>query len=388
MLNGLARKHITAYKRYISHKYKALNTIELKRSALLFNVQLYKSINSDIDIIPVLKANAYGHGLREVAEILNDTKCLFLAVDGYFEAARISHISKHRILVLGYIDPVNVNLLATKRCSFVVQDISMLRALGNLGKPVKVHMELNTGMNRLGLSPAQVGSYLTAIKQYKNIELEGVMTHLSDADNPRSKDVIIEQIRRFDQQIEKILKSGIRPKYFHAANSAGIIKVHSKYMNAARVGLGLYGISPLQDIDEYSHRFNDLQPVLELKSTIIKTIDLKVNERVSYNGTFVAKKPTRIAVLPLGYYEGVPRSLSNRGYITYKDKVFPIVGRVCMNHTMINLGKEKLAVGDEVVVISSDKNDPNSIASISKNLGEFSYSTLVNLDATVRRIVV
>ena len=160
----------------VCRQYQVLNRVELSGAAVLHNVSLLQKQHPDFEIIPVLKSNAYGHGLREMAQILNDADINLLAADGYFEAARIRRITQHRIVVLGYILPSNVKLLDTKRCSFVVQDTVVLTALGKLRKPVRIHVELNTGMNRLGLSRQELPDYLRVLGKYPNLELEGVMS--------------------------------------------------------------------------------------------------------------------------------------------------------------------------------------------------------------------
>ena len=368
--------------------YKPLNRIELSRSAMLDNVHLLQLQHPDFSIMPVLKANAYGHGLEEAAEILNTANCDLLAVDGYFEAAKIRYITNHRILVLGYIKPENVPLVDTKRCSFVVQDIAGLSAFGHLRRPVRIHLELNTGMNRLGLRPEEVTKYLLAMKRYPNLELEGIMTHLADADNTVDNSFTKHQIAVFDRQVENILSQGLKPKFLHIAQTAGSVKVRSRYANSIRLGIGLYGISPLAPKDRYFGKLKALQPVLELKSTIIKTISLEPGDKVSYNGIFTADKTMRIGVLPLGYYEGIPRELSNAGCVTSGNEVLPIAGRICMNHTMINLMDSKLKTGDEVTVFSADPAKPNSIARLAVNYDLFSYSLLTGLSSSIRRVVI
>lgn len=369
-------------------RYRTLNLIELHRSAVLHNVQLIRAAHPKFSIIPVLKANAYGHGIQDMAAILNRAPCDMLAVDGYFEAGRIRHITKHRILVLGYIRPENVRLVDTKRCSFVVQDTAGLEAFGRLNRPVKIHLELNTGMNRLGLAPHELNHYLETLQLFPSLELEGIMTHLADADNPADDLFTREQAEQFDRLVEGILLKGFKPRFIHIAQTAGSTKAHSKYANALRLGIGLYGINPLALTDEHAQELADLQPVLELRSTIIKVNDLQPGDRVSYNGTFTADKPIRIGVLPLGYYEGVPRELSNTGVVTHGEAVLPIVGRVCMDHTMIDLGTSGLKAGDEVTVISADPAMPNSVARLSAEHGLFPYSLLTGLSSSVRREIV
>jgi alanine racemase len=338
--------------------------------------------------MPVLKANAYGHGLEEMADILNAVNCGFLAVDGYFEAAKIRFNSKHRILVMGYIKSENVPLLDTKRCSFVVQDKAGLEAFGRLRRPVRIHMELNTGMNRLGLQPEEVDEYLATLKRFPNLELEGVMSHLADADNEANDIFTKAQIAAFDKQVERILSQGFKPKFIHIAQTAGSAKSQSAYANGLRLGIGLYGINPLSPKDLHYKDLSGLKPILELKSTIIKVIDLKPGDKVSYNGIFTAKEPTRIGVLPLGYYEGVIRELSNAGCVTNSSNVLPIVGRICMNHTTVNLTGNNLTVGDEVTIFSANPTNPNSVVRLYTDHKLFSYTLLAGLSDSVRRVIV
>ena len=239
-------------------------------------------------------------------------------MDGYFEAAKIGDITNHKILVLGYIKPANVKLLDTKKCTFVpFQRHEGLEAFASLNKPVKVHLELNTGMNRLGLQSDELMPYLQTLIKHRSLILDGVMTHLADADNPYDDLYTIRQTNLFDGYIKSILDFGLNPKYIHIAQTAGSTKTVSKYANSMRLGIGLYGINPLEAGDKHFNELSELQPVLELKSTVIKTIEMKTGDKVSYNGIFTASKTMKIGVLPLGYYEGIPRELSNKGLVTY-----------------------------------------------------------------------
>ena len=386
MLRGQLQKiaHTLQHKR----RYNTLNWLELNRSSLLHNVAFFQAKNPEIGVIPVLKGNAYGHGLREVAEILNDANVDLLAVDGYFEAGKIRHITRHRIVVLGYILPENASLLDTRSCSFVVQDAAGLHAFGRLRRPVQIHLELNTGMNRLGLSLDELDAYLKIVHRYPNLQLEGVMSHLADADNPSDDGWTMQQQAAFDAGVERILASGFRPRYIHLAQTAGSVKVRSKYANTMRLGIGQYGINPLSPNDRRYTELQGLRPVMELKSTIIKVIDLMPGDRVSYNGIFTAKTSTHIGILPLGYYEGVPRELGNRGFVTGGSAILPIVGRVNMNHTTIDLGNRALTVGDAVTVISPDSAQPNSLAKLRSEMQLFPYAVLVKVSSSIRRKVV
>ncbi|MET0779288.1 MAG: alanine racemase [Candidatus Saccharimonadales bacterium] len=385
MLRRVAKQALDSFRH---NTYRTLNTIEIGRERLLHNIRLIQQQHQDAKIIPVLKGNAYGHGITEVASILNGAAIDMLAVDGYFEADRIRHISRHRILVMGYVLPENVRLLDARRCSFVVQDTLVLHALGKLKRRVRVHIELNTGMNRLGLSPDELDDYLKVFKKYPTLELEGIMTHLADADNEVDALFTDRQVALFDEQVSRILDAGFAPKIIHVAQTAGSTKARSRFANAVRLGIGTYGINPLGPKDAKHVFLARLQPVLELKSTIIKVLELQKGDKVSYNCTFTAPRPMRVGVLPLGYYEGVPRALSNKGMCTHGHHTLPIVGRVCMDHTMVDLTGTKLGMYDEVTVISSNTAQPNSIAGMQAAHGLFAYSTLTGLSSSVRRDIV
>ena len=384
----MLKKHIKKIiKKLLPNKFQPLNWIELNKHRFLNNFKILQKNNPAFNIIPVLKSNAYGHGITQIAEILNDTNCKLVAVDGYFEASKIKEITNHKILVMGYIKPENIKLLDVRKCSFVVQDLQSLIAFGALKKQVNIHIELNTGMNRLGLDKKELKEYLKTLKTLPNLKVEGVMTHLADADNENNDIFTNHQVKLFDDLIEVILKQGFKPKYIHIAQTAGSTKAISKYANSIRTGIGLYGLNPLKSEDKHYHKLDELLPVLSLKSTIIKVIDLKEGDKVSYNGTFTAKKSMKIGILPLGYYEGIPRKLSNIGVVISGDNILPIIGSICMNHIMINLSSSQLKVGDSVTVFSNNPKFPNSIQQISNKNKILNYELITGLSSNIKRII-
>jgi len=378
----------TIIRQLSANKFTTLNHMELSRKAFLNNYSFFQKINPKFSIIPVLKSNAYGHGIIQYSKILNSVDCKLIAVDSYYEAEKIRDTTNHKILVLGYIKPENFKLLDTNKCSFVIQNINCLKALGLLNKRINIHIELNTGMNRLGLNQHELDDYLSRLKQYPKLQIEGVMTHLADADNNHSSLFTNSQVKMFDSLVKKIIDEGFSPKYIHIAQTAGCLTAQSKYANAARIGIGLFGINPFSESNDKPHIFDQLVPVMELKSTIIKIINLQSGDKVSYNGIFVANKPMRIGILPLGYYEGVPRELSNCGFATSGKFILPIIGRVCMNHTIIDLADSRLQEGDEITIISNKPSQINSIAQICKNNKLFSYQLMSNITENIRRIIV
>lgn len=380
------RFRIDALLRSLEKEYATHNRLEVSQAAIVHNLRLFQRLAGK-PAIPVLKGNAYGHGIEVVAKALKDQSVPYIAVDGYFEALRIRRVSAQPVLVMGAVLPQNYARLDYDNFAFVVHDAAAIDALGKTGKHVKVHLECNTGMNRYGASPQNVATLTKQILTYKNLELEGVMSHLadSDGDDPVTVD---DAVAVFDTCVEEILRVGARPTLFHIAQSAGSIKAVSKYANAFRLGVGLYGSNPFPATHALHNALSGLRPAMRLVSTITKVIDLKKGDKVSYNYTFTAPKAMRIGVLPLGYYEAIPRELSNTGVVKIGKSYAPIVGRVCMNHTMIQLDGVDAQVGDEVVVYSNNYSDKNTIDAVADTHHLFNYSLLTSISHDVRRVLV
>jgi alanine racemase len=368
----------------LKRTYEVHNRLEVSRSALAHNYQLFGR-SSQLAVFPVLKGNAYGHGVELVAKALRSESPPYIAVDGYFEALRIRNVSSQPVLVMGAIKDINFRQLKYDNFTFVVQHSETVRALGATNKKVKVHVEVNTGMNRYGVKPEGLRKLVEAIKGYPNIELEGVMSHLadSDGDDPRT---VAEAAMLFDQAVEEVRACGIEPRWCHVAQTAGSAVAASKYANAMRLGIGLYGVDPFVGTERKS--IVGLQPAAKLVSTITNVIDLRPGDKVGYNYTYTAKKKMKLGVLPLGYFEGLNRTLSNAGFVKYKGRYLPIVGRVCMNHTMVDLTGSKAGLGDEVIVYGDNPHDKNSIDAIARQHGLFNYNLLTALSSDVRRVAV
>lgn len=362
------------------------NRIEVSRSALAHNLNLMAD-HAGLPAIPVLKGNAYGHGIAQVALALKEQSLPYIAVDGYFEALRIREVSRQPVLVMGAILPENFARLKHDRFAFVVSDAATIHALGRTGRRVNVHLECNTGMNRYGARPDELAKLAELILSYKNLTLEGVMSHLadSDGDDPATVDTAVGQ---FDAGVEAVRAAGARPTLLHVAQTAGSLKARSKYANAFRLGIGLYGINPFPREHQLHDTLRGLRPALKLVSTITKVIDLQKGDKVSYSYTFTAPRRMTIGVLPLGYYEGVNRQLSNAGVVKIGGQFVPIVGRVCMNHTMISLDGMSARVGDEVIVYSDQASDRNAIDAIAHEHHLFNYNLLTALSHDVRRVLV
>jgi alanine racemase len=381
------RKSIDTFLKQFETEYVTNNLIEVSRSALLHNIALFERLSKK-QVIPVLKGNAYGHGIEIVARALKGTPLTYVAVDSYFEALRIREVSNQPVLIMGAILPGNYAHMRYDNFSFVVSSKATIEALGNTREPIKVHLECNTGMNRNGAKPNEIEHLVQVIQRYKNLMLEGVMSHLADADGD-SAQTVDAATTLFDNCVESVLNMGAQPTMFHIAQSAGSLRVASRYANFIRPGIGTYGINPFpygHDLYEKLHR--ELQPALTLTSTISSIIELEKGDKVGYNYTFEAPKKMRIAILPIGYYEGFNRALSNKGVVKISSTFSPVVGRICMNVCMVSLDNTDATIGDRVVIYSNKPSDKNSIDTISKEDGLFNYELLSALSQDVRRTLV
>ncbi len=367
-------------------QFVSLNRVELSRSALLNNFDILRALGPG-EVIPVLKSNAYGHGAKEVAKILNDRPISLIAVDSYPEALALMGLSKAKFLVMGAIDLANSDWIDTNRCVYVVQSKSVIDKLGKRRAPVNLHLEIDTGMHRHGIDLTELTSVLRPLAYYRNLKLDGVMTHLYDADTSNETNTI-RQTKLFDAAVEKILKAGFRPSYIHIAQTAGVAKTQSRHANAIRPGIGLYGINPLAHDDPAHAKLSKLKPVMKVISRIGRVRLIKAGDSVGYNATFTAKRKMRIGVLPFGYAEGLPRSLSNAGAMKAGSTYLPIIGKVCMNHATVDLKNTNLKEGDEVTVISDNTKDRNSVDGFCRDFKFFNYRFVTAINQTIHRQIV
>lgn len=366
---------------------KTLNIIEIFQDHISHNLQTFQKLLPQKHIFPVLKSNAYGHGIREITTILKPFALPYIVVDSYYEALQIWKVhKKQHVLIIGYNHPDNYKHFDFSKTAVAVYDFASLQALSELGKKIRIHLKINTGLNRLGIAPTELPEYLEKI-QNSLLELEGVYSHFADADNAANS-MTAEQEIVFAACLDVIPQKGMSLKYAHLANTAGVLKAKDKRINAVRLGIGLYGYNPLSKKDPHFQSLKAIKPALRLTSTIVNTIDLKKGESVGYNGTFVAPQDMRIGVLPLGYYECFPRTLSNQGAVRVDEQDLPIVGRIHMNLTCIDLQDSNLQIGDTVEAIGVAKEKPNSIKSIAQLANTIPYEILVHISESIRRSLV
>lgn len=356
--------------------YYPLNEITISKSRLIQNYNYLSHIKNGIKIAPVLKSNAYGHGIVAIAKTLDKLNPPMFCVDSLFEAYELYKASiKTPILIMGHISPEN---LKAKKLPFqyAVYDIGLATAINNSQPGAEIHIKVDTGMHRLGVPIEDLETFVKKLKKLKNIQIIGLFSHLA---NPENYDGMLnqQQLKQFKEAIAILEKHNIYPRWKHLAASGGLMKSKemqlSTISNLARIGLALYGIDPIKS------NFH-LKPALLLTTQIVQIKTLKAGDRVGYLGTFTARRKQIIGILPIGYNDGIDRRLSNFGEVKIGEKYCRIIGKVSMNITTIDLSPiKKPYVGQKVIVYSSNINDRNSIENVARICKTISYEILIHL---------
>lgn len=242
-------------------------------------------------------------------------------------------------------------------------------------------------MNRQGIELNQINEFCSVLKQFPLLELEGVMSHLADADNPDPTYTKMQE-KRFSLALEKIANQNLNPKYVHLDATAGSVITNKKLTNAIRLGIGLYGYNPLPSDHPKYAKLKQLKPALTFTTKVINLIHLSKGEKVSYGGTFTATKNTTIGILPVGYFDFYDRKLSGQAHVSYQNKNYPIVGKICMNMSIVDFGQTSISLYEDVEVISMQSAKPNSINKLSELADTISYETLVKINQSTRRKIV
>jgi alanine racemase len=361
-------------------------TVDL--TALAHNLlQLRRVLSPGCDIMAVVKANAYGHGAVEIARTLIRHGVVRLAVFSIEEGISLRQAGiTVSIVILGPIFREQLEDLFANQLTPVVSDPSTLAALGQYAtqgsSPYPIHLKIETGMGRLGLTHNELEAILAKHTFPSSLRLEGLMSHLADSDG-LDPDSTNQQITRFERVLTAIRQEGFSVPMVHLSNSAGIVRFPSAHYSLVRPGIMLYGYHTMP----HTVQAPDLRPVLSLTTRIAQLRLIHPGETVSYNRTFMAKRPTWIAILPIGYSDGLNRQLSNRGHVLVRERRAPIVGRVCMDMVMIDVTMiPSVAVGDEVVLIGQQANERITADNLAEWAGTISYEVLCAISPQVPRL--
>jgi alanine racemase len=355
--------------------------------ALVWNFrQIRSKVGPRVKVLSMVKANGYGHGAPAVAKALaaagNDAFGVAILEEGV--ELRQAGIQAP-ILVLAGAYPDQVDQFFDNRLTPVIHALEnakeLDRAAHGRNKTFNVHLKVDTGMGRLGFLAGEIDSWLPKIKKFKALKIEGVFSHFSHAESVEGS-YTRQQLRLFQRVVEQLHDAGIAP-LAHLANSAATITLPAAYFDMVRPGLMLYGVYPSPAMASQI----SLKPVLSWKTRILQLKQVPVGSSISYGQTFITQRESLIATLPIGYADGYPRLLSNRGEVLVSGKRAPVAGRVCMDLTMIDVTDiEKIQPGDEVVLLGRQGDAEISADEMAAWANTISYEILTSISSRVPRI--
>lgn len=360
--------------------------------AICYNMEhMHANLKPGTRMIGVIKTDGYGHGAVPIGRELEKLDYVFgYAVATAEEALILRHAGLTKpILILGYTFPYCYEELIRQEIRPAVfrQDTidELATCAARLHKTVKVHIKVDTGMTRVGIRPDESGlAFVDKVLHTEGIELEGIFTHFARADETDKSCARkqLDRFREFIRQIEKSFDYSIPVK--HCSNSAGIVELPEANMDVVRAGITLYGLWPS---DEVSRDIVPLKPALTLKSHIVYIKEVDEGVAISYGGTYVTPKKMRVATIPVGYGDGYPRGLSNKGHVLIRGKKAPILGRVCMDQFMVSVEDIPDAQeGDEVTLIGAEGAEQITMEELGGLSGRFNYELACDLGKRIPRV--
>ncbi len=368
--------------------------IQVDLDAIESNMQnMKKHMNPNTKMLGVIKADGYGHGAVPIAhrlEPLDFIAGFAVATPEEAHILREAGVQKP-IIILGYSFPYSYEILVSEDVRMAIFRRDTIEQLAQtakkVGRKAKVHIKVDTGMGRIGISPDEEGlSFVRELVACKEIEVEGIFTHFARADE-KDKTYAVEQFTQFSQfvnRIESELHITIPVK--HCANSAAIMELPQTYMDVVRAGITLYGLEPSDEVDK---KLVTLKPAMSLFSKIVYIKTLHKGQYLSYGGTYVAKQDVRVATIPVGYGDGYPRSLSNKGYVLIHGKKAPIIGRICMDQMMVDIsGIPNVMEGDVVTLLGVDQTEQITAEQIGELSGRFNYEFICDLSKRIPRVYI
>lgn len=365
---------------------------EINVDAIAENVRnMKKNLAEHTGIVAVIKTDGYGHGAVPIARELEPMAEIHGFAVATAEEAHILRMAGIRkpLLVLGYTFPYSYEMLAEEEIRPAVFREDSLTPLSEAakkaGKPIKVHIKVDTGMGRIGISPDKAGiAFIKKVLAYKELEIEGIFTHFARADELDKTNVNgqLALFQKFVKEAEERLDVHIPIK--HCSNSAGIMELSQANMDVARAGIILYGLYPSAEVNRDTV---PLQPALSWYSRIVYVKTIHKGQSVSYGGTFTAGADMKIATVPVGYGDGYPRSLSGKGYVLICGKKAPILGRVCMDQFMVDVTHiPEAEEGDKVTLIGRDGAEHISAEILGELSGRFNYELVCDIGKRVPRV--
>ncbi len=375
---------------------KRASFVEVDTASLRHNFSTVKRIvPKDAHIMAVVKANAYGVGAIKASEIFLQEGANYLGVATLDEALELrSHFSKTPILILGYSPNSNASMLIDNDLSAMIFSLEQAEVFSQMAlksqKRLKIHLKIDTGMHRLGLEPNFKSiEIIKKIRTLKGLEVEGIFTHLSNAD-AKIKTHAKNQMKAFNAFLEQLLNQKIEFQYRHAYNSAGILSLcngnENRLLNLYRPGIMLYGFYPSNGMKETCPTI--LKNVISLKAQIVQIRSVKKGEFIGYGKHFYTNEETLVGVLALGYADGLMRALGNRIQVAINNQLAPLIGKVCMDQCFVKLNNIQAKEGDEVIVFGDKSAKANDASEIAALLNTIPYETISTLSKRLERVYI
>ncbi|GAA9515414.1 alanine racemase [Helicobacter pylori] len=375
---------------------KRASFVEVNTASLRHNFSAVKSIvPKDACVMAVVKANAYGAGAIKASEIFLQEGANYLGVATLDEALELrSHFSKTPILVLGYNPNSNASMLIDNDLSAMIFSLEQAEVFSQMAlksqKRLKIHLKIDTGMHRLGLEPNFKSiEIIKKIRALKGLEVEGIFTHLSNAD-AKIKTHAKNQMEAFNAFLEQLLDQRIEFQYRHAYNSAGILSLcngnENRLLNLYRPGIMLYGFYPSNGMKETCPTI--LKNVISLKAQIVQIRSVKKGEFIGYGEHFYTNEETLVGVLALGYADGLMRALGNRIQVAINNQLAPLIGKVCMDQCFVKLNNIQAKEGDEVILFGDKSAKANDASEIAALLNTIPYETISTLSKRLERVYI
>ena len=367
---------------------------EIDLDALLFNIESIRmKIGKGTKMIAVIKTDGYGHGAKQIAQVLEEEQQVWGYAVATAEEAFILRDSKIQkpILALGYTFPYSYERFIKEDIRSTVFTLDTAKELSDIAvknkKNCKIHLKIDTGMTRIGINPDAEGlALIRQICALPSLEIEGIFTHFATADESDKTKTYhqMQLFQEFAEQVEQEIQQKIPMK--HCSNSAGIVELPEANMDAVRAGIILYGLWP-SDVVQSNNRIQ-LKPMFTLKSRVVYVKTVPKGQEISYGGTYTTMRETKVATICIGYGDGYPRSLSNVGVVLLQGQRVPILGRVCMDQFMVDVTDLDLpvCVGDIVTLIGKDGRECITMEELGKLSGRFNYELVCDIGKRIPRI--
>ena len=375
----------------VSRPYRSW--VEISRAQIAANfLSIRNAVDADVEVMAVVKADAYRHGAVEVSRTLEAAGARWLAVSNTEEGVALRDAGiKTRILVIADFLPFSRDELIARQLTPAIQSLEGLAELNAMGaamnQRLRCHLKIDSGMGRLGVR-APVAVVANAILAARNVEVEGLMTHFASAANYQGHQTD-EQIASFEATINFLAQAGIRPPLIHLSSTIPVAYARRRaWRGMVRPGHAIYGyVSPVRG--QAPSEIIEVKPALTWRATVLAVKDVSAGSLIGYGGMFQTKRPTRLAILAAGYADGIPHRLSNKGSVIVNGKIAPILGAVSMDLTTIDVtDSPEVKVADAVTLLGREGDAAIDAQSIAKIAGTISYSVLCGIHARVKRIYV